>query len=144
MWPTTESYRDCQIHIHHHRTAGPGSQNKEEADQYGPEPMQIDVILIRKPLFQYPMILGYEKERKNQRGATIEDSPSCNDIIPDGMFCDNIEERQHDERHLMQDTLAPGKPSGPYQFHQHKDVKGIMTISMEVITAHHLLVMSST
>ena len=69
------------------------------------------------------MILGYEKERKNQRGATIEDSPSCNDIIPDVMFCDNIEERQHDKRHLMQDALAPGKPSGLYQFHQHKDVK---------------------
>ena len=55
------------------------------------------------------MILGYEKEGKKEGGGRIEERGRWNDIIGDGMLCEDIEKREEEEGEVMEDGVGGGK-----------------------------------
>ena len=112
-----------KIYIDDKAAHRPDNQYQETTAQDSQKPVEIDVLLIRKPLLQLAMVAPDEEEHHDESGKTINSSPHRKDVETDIVARHTINGRKQHKRQFQHHRLTPGSPSRLHQFHQHKAVE---------------------
>lgn len=110
-----------KIYIDDKAAHRPDNQYQETTAQDSQKPVEIDVLLIRKPLLQLAMIAPDEEEHHDESGKTINCSPHRKDVEIDTVArhavnvqaqCIYYQHQDHDEAKepVTVTALAPEHP----------------------------------